>query len=103
MDDLEAIKRKRLEELKQQVEKQLETEQKEQQRIEESIKLIEQIALTHLSKEARTRYHTLKIAHPSVALKAATLIAQAVQFNQLNHVLTDAEFKSILKKLSKEK
>ena len=67
--------------------------------LQKQIILIENNLREHLSKEALTRYFTLKTANPEFALQAGIFIINAVKQNYINQKLNDAEFKDILKRL----
>ena len=61
-----------------------------------NLALIERIAKEKMSKEAISRYGSLKIAHPEKAVKAISLVAQAVQLGDIKNNLSDEEFKNLL-------
>jgi len=75
----------------------------EQAKLQEQVLTLETLAKKHMSKEAISRYGTLKTAHPDTAIKAIALIAQASQLGQLKETLTDEAFKEILKQIQGEK
>ena len=90
-NELEALKKKRLKEIK------------KQQQIKQQIEQIEQIAKQFMAREALERYSNIKVAHPEIAIKAITLIANASQTNQLSNKLTDEQFKRLLQQLQPKK
>lgn len=63
------------------------------------LKIIENAAKIKMSKEAISRYGTLKIAHPEKAVKAISFIAQAVQEGKIQETITDAQFKELLMRI----
>ena len=58
--------------------------------------IIENFAKSKMSREAISRYGTLKMAHPDKAVKAISFIAEAVQAGQIKETITDAQFKELL-------
>ncbi len=90
-NELEALKKKRLKEIKQ------------QQHIKQQIEQIEMIAKQFMTREALERYSNIKVAHPETAIKVITLIANAAQTNQLSNKLTDEQFKRLLQQIQPEK
>ena len=69
----------------------------------QQIALLESIAKKNMAKESISRYGNLKIAHPELALKVISAIAQAAQFGQIKKPLTDEEFKGILLEIQQGK
>jgi len=61
---------------------------------------IEKIAKQKMSKEAISRYGSLKLAHPEIAIKAIAAIAQAVH-SGMDETITDEQFKTLLKQIRK--
>lgn len=90
-NELEALKKKRLKEIKQ------------QQHIKQQIEQIEMIAKQFMTREALERYSNIKVAHPETAIKVITLIANAAQTSQLSNKLTDEQFKRLLQQIQPEK
>ncbi|MEK6852699.1 MAG: DNA-binding protein [Nanoarchaeota archaeon] len=106
MSTIEEIRKKKLAELQSRIlqdDQNLKKQIDEQVKLQEQIQLIESVAKQYLSKEAVSRYGTIKVAHPELALKVAALIAQASQMGQLTEVLSDSEFKEVLKRLQEGK
>ena len=73
------------------------------QQATKQLALIESISKQKMSREAISRYGTLKIAHPETAIKAIALIAQATQLGQIKDRISDEDFKSILKSVQEGK
>ena len=101
MDELEEIKKKKLQELMQE-------QQEAQQQVNEEIQLQQQIGQLEvivkrkLTKDAAERYSNLKIAHPEKAVQILVLLAQAIQADKINQV-NDEQLKELLKKLTQKK
>ena len=75
MSEIEEWRKKRLEELQKQQQNQASEEQQVQQQIAE----LEQGVKPLFTKEALTRYGTLKTAYPDRAVQALIVIAQLAQ------------------------
>lgn len=97
MDELEEIKRRKLEGLKKAYELQAEQESDVRQQIEE----LEAIARNVLTKDALQRYSNIKLVDPEKATHLLVVMAQAVQqgLTQIN----DDQLKSLLRKLTAKK
>ena len=103
MTELDEIRKRRLEELRDQVAQQQQDEFQEHFRLQQQVELIEQMAKPYLSSEAITRYGTLKSAHPEKAIRVAALIAQGVQSGQIKSLITDEQFKGLLQQIQPPK
>lgn len=64
------------------------------------IAVLETIAKKYLDRNANMRYGALKLAHPEIAIKAISTIAQLVHLGKLKGPLTDKEFKNLLLQLN---
>ena len=96
MNELEAIKQRKLAELQQHQQHSFADEQQIQQQVEQLDAIIKQ----KLTKDALQRYGNIKVAHPEKALQLLMVLSQALQrVDQVN----DAMLKDILIKLSPEK
>ncbi len=76
---------------------------KKQAELQRQIEMLENIAKQYMTREAITRYGTVKTAHPEIALKAATLIVQAARNSGLREKITDEQFKELLRQLQQPK
>ncbi len=103
MNDLEGLKKKKLQELEQQLIQQQNESLKEQLELQQQIEYLESVVKKYLAKESISRYGNLKAAHPEKAIQVITLIAQAIQSNNITEKITDAEFKLLLQKLQTKK
>ena len=66
------------------------------------IKVLEDTAKKKMTKEAISRYGNLKIAHPELAIKAVSLIAQASQTQEIG-MINDFHFKELLAQIQDRK
>ena len=101
MNDIDEIKRRKIEELQRKIIEKQNSELKEQIELNQQIEMLENIAKQYLSKEAISRYGNLKAAHPDVAIQAIAVIAQAA--GQIKEKISDEQFKNILKQMQKPK
>jgi len=102
MDELESIRRKKLEELKQQQIEAIQQQSQEEQQLEQQIQQLEAIVKQALTKEALQRYGNLKAAFPERAVQLLVVLTQAIQSGQITKI-DDQALKEILKKLTPEK
>ena len=101
MNEIDEIKRRKIEELQRKILEKQNSELKEQIELNQQIEMLENIAKQYLSKEAISRYGNLKAAHPDVAIQAIAVIAQAA--GQIKEKISDEQFKNILKQMQKPK
>jgi programmed cell death protein 5 len=97
MNDLEDIKRKKIEEIK-----------KQQQNISNDYEIQQQIAQLEsmvksaLTKKALERYGNIKTAHPELAIQLITLLGQAISTGRIKNV-DDEALKNLLKRMQPKK
>ena len=103
MNDLEEIKKKKMEELQNLLAEQQGEDLQEQLKLQQQIEMLEQMAKQYLTKEAISRYGNLKSAHPELAIQVIALIAQAVQTGQIKERISDDKFKQLLMQIQKPK
>ena len=71
--------------------------------LQKQITALEVFLRQYLSKEALTRYFTIKATNQKFALQILAFIHQAVNQKYINGQLTDNEFKELLKKIQEPK
>ena len=98
MDELEEIRKRKMEGLKKQQLNQMQEEQQMQQQVQQLEEIVKQV----LTKEALERYGNLKTAYPDRAVQLIVILAQAMQSGQITKV-DDDMLKEILKKLTPKK
>ncbi len=101
MDELEQIRKRKLEQLQRLQQERIQPSQEETQ-LQQQIEQLELIVKQALTKEALQRYGNLKAAHPEKAMQLLVILAQAIQQGQINQV-DDKTLKEILIKLTPEK
>jgi len=67
--------------------------------LQKQIEVLENTIKNYLSKEAISRYFTIKSTNPEFAIQVALFIYQSVNQNYIKNKLTDSEFKELLKKI----
>ena len=98
--DLEEIKKRKLEELKQEVEKQ---QLQEHLQVQEQVEQLESIAKPLMTSDAISRYCNLKAVHTEKAIQSIVIITQLAQQGKLPNKVTDEQYKELLVKLTPEK
>ncbi len=74
----------------------------EQLKIQQNLAYLEGIAKKKMTREAIGRYGAIKLTHPETAMKAALVIAQAVE-QGMEEIIDDEKFKQILIELQRKK
>jgi len=96
MNELEELKKIRVEELQ----KQLQGQQEEEEQLQQQINQIEAIVKTKLTKEALSRLGNIKAAHPEKYIQLLAVLGQLIgKFNAID----DKLLKDILVKLEPKK
>ncbi|MDY6777094.1 MAG: DNA-binding protein [Candidatus Nanohaloarchaea archaeon] len=94
-DDLEELKKKKMQEMQQgSGSEQLQEQQKEQAR-----KKLKKIASQILTKEARSRLGNIRAAKPDLASQIEMQLVQLYRMGQINDKITDEQLKELLKKI----
>lgn len=102
MDELEDIKRKKIESLRRGQEDAMQEQLNEQMQLQQQIEQLEAAVKQIFTKDALSRYSNLKTAHPEKAVQLLVVLGQAMQRGQIQKI-DDAQLKEILKKLTPEK
>jgi programmed cell death protein 5 len=102
MDELEKIRKRKLEQLQRLQQEKLQQQMQEEVQLQQQIEQLELMVKQALTKEALERYGNLKAAHPEKAMQLLVVLAQAIQQGQINQV-DDKTLKQILIKLMPEK
>ena len=102
MDELEELRKRKLEELKKAQLQKLQQQAQEQEQLQQQIQQLEIIVKQALTKDALQRYGNLKTAFPDRAVQLLVILAQAIQSGQINKI-DDNTLREILKKISPEK
>ena len=102
-DELDELKKKRLNEIRQAYADQFKSAAAEKQQAEnetaEQISAIEEAVKAHLSREALQRYGTLKLAHPETAMRLIIAIAQLIEAGKVRGMLREEQIISLLRQL----
>jgi programmed cell death protein 5 len=103
MNDIDNIRKKKLEEFQKKYIAQQRKELKQQIQLQQQIEMLENVARQFMTAEAISRYGNLKAAHPEKAIQAVAIIAQAAESGQLTKKLDDESFKKLLLQMTPEK
>jgi len=98
MDELEELKKKRLAELQQNQQEQIQ----EAAQLQQQVAMIESMVKQKLTKDALQRYGNIKAVDEEKAIQALLILAQLIQTKNINQI-NDDQFKQILMKLQKPK
>lgn len=103
MTDLEELRKRRMEELQQQMQPQQAQDFQEQLQLQKQVEMLEGIAKQNMTKEAIIRYGNLKSAHPEKAIQILAMLAQSIQQGQITEKITDEKLKNLLIQLQPAK
>jgi programmed cell death protein 5 len=98
MEELEEIKKRKLEQLQQQ----LKDQQEEQQKIQQELAVLENFIKPRLSKEALVRFGNLKAGQPKLAIQVLVVLSQLIKAGKLSNV-DDDTLKEILQEILPKK
>ena len=102
MDELEKIRKKKLEQLQSMQQGNIQNQMQEEAQAQEQIGQLEILVKQKLTKDALQRYGNVKAAHPEKAVQLLVVLAQAIQQGQIGQV-DDDTLKQILIKITPEK
>ena len=102
MDELEEIRKRKLDELKKHQVEDTQQQAQEQQQLQQQIQQLEAVVKPALTKEALERYGNLRTAFPDRAVQLLVILAQAIQTGQITKI-DDNTLKELLKKITPEK
>ncbi|MEK6869090.1 MAG: DNA-binding protein [Nanoarchaeota archaeon] len=102
MDELEEIKKRKLQGLRRKRLEDMQQQSQEQEQLQQQIQQLEIMARQVLTKEALERYSNLKTAFPDRAVQLLVILAQAMQSSQITKI-DDNTLKELLKRLTPEK
>lgn len=97
-DELEAIKNRKVEELQNAMNMQVQ----QQAEIQQQIQALETLVKPKLTKKALERYGNLKTAHPEKAVYLLTILGQSIQTQNIQQI-DDAQLKDLLKRMEPKK
>src|SRR3989338_1950454 len=102
MDELEAIKRRKMQELRRKQLEQMQHQSQEQEQLQQQVQQLEIMVRQALTKEALERYGNLKTAFPEKAVQLLVILAQALQSGQIK-TIDDETLKEVLRRLTPKK
>jgi len=100
MDDIEAIRKKKLRELQEQAQSQQDFQEEQQQEFEEQKK---QALRAILTDDARERLGRIKAARPELAENLENQLIMLAQSGRLKNKINDEQLKELLAKLLPQK
>ncbi len=100
MDDIEAIRKKKLRELQQQAYSQEELEEEQQKELEDQKKVILRAILTD---DARERLGRIRAARPELAENLENQLIMLAQSGRLKNKINDEQLRELLAKLLPQK
>ncbi len=103
MPTLDAIRKKKVEELMQMQQESLQQQAQEQSQVRQQIEYMEDAVRQFMAKEALARYGNLKTAHQEKALQLLVVLFQAIQKGQIKGKIEDSTLKKILEQLTPKK
>jgi len=101
MDDIEEIKKRRLEALKQQ-QSSLQKQAEEQAQLQQQVEQLENIVRQAFDRKALERYGNLKAAHPEKAVQLLIVLGQLIQSGKVESI-NDEQLKGLLCRLTPQK
>ncbi len=102
MSELDEIRKKKLEELKNLQQAKSQEQAQEEMQMQQQIQQLEAVVKQAQTKEALERFGNLKAANPEKAVQLLVVLAQAMQQGQIQKV-DDNTLKEILKKITPKK
>ena len=103
MDELEELKKKKLQELQQKQQESLQNQAQEQAQLQQQIEQLEAAVKQFFTKEALQRYGNLKAAHPEKAVQVLVVLGQLMQSGKITSKITDDQLKELLKQIEPKK
>ena len=94
MDDIEEIRKRKLEELKKLQQQQMQDQQQEESNVQQ-IQMLESLVKQKLTKKALERYGNIKVAHPEKAVQLIAVLGQLIQAQQIE-IINDEQLKELL-------
>ena len=102
MDELEAIRQRKLAELQEQLQSQIVQQNQEEDQLRSQIEQLEAFVKPRLTQAALSRYGNIKTAFPDKAVQVLVILYQAMAKRNVQQI-DDEELKGLLKELEPEK
>lgn len=102
MDELEAIRQRKLAELQQNLQSQMVQQAQEEEQLRSQIDQLESFVKPRLTREALSRYGNIKTAFPDKAVQVLVILYQAMTKRNIKEI-NDEELKELLKELEPKK
>ena len=102
MNELDEIRKRKLEELKKHQVEGMQQQVQEEQQLQQQIQQLEALVKQSFTKEALERYGNLRTAFPERAVQLLVILSQAIQSGQISKI-DDNTLKEVLKKITPKK
>lgn len=102
MDELDALRKRRLQRLVQEQQAKAAKQADEEAELQKQIEQLEAFVKTIFTRDALDRYSNLKLAHPEKAVKVLVVLAQGMQKSGIKQV-DGEQLKKLLIRLEPEK
>ena len=102
MDELEEIRKRKLEELQQQHINNLQSQVQEQQQMQQQLEQIESVVKQKLTRDALIRFGNYKTAFPDQAAQLSVILYQLIAKKNISRI-DDDSLKEILRELQPKK
>ncbi len=104
MSTLEELRAQRMAELQQQQMQQFQSPEAQQElALRQQLSQLEEGVKRHLSKDALSRYGTLKVAHPDSAIQLLLVLGRLIQAGRVAAEISDDQLKDLLRQLTPQK
>ena len=104
MSTLEELRAQRVAELQQQQMQQFQSPEAQQEfALRQQLSQLEEGVKRHLSKDALSRYGTLKVAHPDNAIQLLLVLGRLIQAGRVAAEISDDQLKELLRQLPPQK
>jgi len=95
MNDLDEIKKRKLEELQKQYNSDIQSQTQQEAEMQSQVGALEAMAKTKMTKDAVQRYGNIKAAHPEKSMQLLMFIAQVLQSGKIDRI-DDEQLKRML-------
>ncbi len=102
MNELEDLKRRKLEAMQRQYHGQMQQQADEEQQAKEQVAALEQAVKERLSKDALQRYGNIKTADPEKAIQLLVVLGRLIQLGKVG-MINDDYLKTVLEKISMQR
>lgn len=102
MNEIEEIKRRKMEQMQKQYQDQMQKQIEEEQQAQQQIAALEELVRARLSKEALQRYGNVKAANPERTIQLLVVLGRLIQLGKVG-MISDETLISVLQRMPTEK